>query len=101
MPSFERSSLFEEALGCDSEKLGWVDGAVVIEYGWASQTAIAFESFELGVQDPGPRNILTALFQEWSSVAGAILSIQLMSEFMQDKVSAARKVRRPRADFIP
>ena len=69
MSSFERSRRFEEALGCDSEELGWVDGAVVIEYGWASQTAIALEPFELGVQDPGPGYILAALFQEWSSIA--------------------------------
>ena len=101
MSFFERPRLFEEALRCDGEELGGVGGAVFVEDGRAPHPTIALEPFVLGIENAGPGHVLTALIQKWSSVDGAVFSIQLMGELVQDQVSSILEIRRPGADVIP
>ena len=101
MSFLEHSRLFEEALGGHGEELGGIGGPVLVEHGGAPSRLSRLQSFVLGIEDAGPRQILAALLQKRSAVDRSVLAIQLVGEFVEDEVLAIVDVRRPGPHVIP
>src|SRR4051812_7477403 len=91
----------KESFGRDGKKLSGIGGAIGIEQRGYSCFVRGLKRRKLRPHHFAPRQSLLACSQCRCAVRGVVLVIELVSEFVNDKILAVRRVSRTALGRIP
>src|ERR1700730_18582051 len=92
--SAERARTLKESLGGDGEKFGRISGAIGIKQRRYSRFIGGLERGKLGPHHFAPRQLLFARRQNWRAIRGVVLVVELVGEFVDDKILTIGRIGR-------